>query len=109
MGAPEQGSQFQSARTGGAQMAVEVSENVATQPFPASRKVYIEGSRPDIRVPVREISLDPTTGRYGDEENPPVQVYDTSGPYTDPDVQTDIRQGLPPLRRKWILERGDVE
>src|SRR3954467_13891600 len=90
-------------------MAIEVPENVATQPFPASKKTYIEGSRPDIRVPVREISLEPTTGRYGNEENGPVQVYDTSGPYKDPDVNTDIKQGLPLLRRKWIIERGDVE
>src|SRR5919206_1179133 len=77
--------------------------------FPASSKVYLPGSRPDIRVPMREIALTPTSGRYGDEENPPVRVYDTSGFYTDTDVSTDIRRGLPPLRRPWILERGDVE
>jgi phosphomethylpyrimidine synthase len=81
----------------------------AAAPFPASRKVYIPGSRPDIRVPMREIALTPTSGRFGEEENPPVRVYDTSGPYTDPDARTDIRQGLPALRRPWILERGDVE
>src|SRR5712691_7024450 len=91
-----------------APMAVEVAET-ATQSFPASQKVYIEGPRPDIRVPAREISLTPTSGSYGDEENPPLRVYDTSGPYTDTDVHTDIREGLPPLRRTWILERGDVE
>ncbi|HZT08127.1 MAG TPA: phosphomethylpyrimidine synthase ThiC [Chloroflexota bacterium] len=89
-------------------MAVEVSESV-TQSFPASRKVYVSGSRPDIRVPMREVTLDPTTGRYGDEPNAPVRVYDTSGPYTDPEVETDVRRGLPALRRSWILERGDVE
>ncbi len=77
--------------------------------FPASSKVYLTGSRPDIRVPVREIALTPTSGRYGDEENPPVRVYDTSGLYTDPGANTDIHRGLPPLRRPWILERGDVE
>jgi phosphomethylpyrimidine synthase len=81
----------------------------ALEAFPASRKVYLNGSRPDLRVPVREISLSPTNGRSGPEENLPLRVYDTSGPYTDPDAQIDLRQGLPALRRRWILERGDVE
>jgi phosphomethylpyrimidine synthase len=80
-----------------------------TEGFPASRKVYVPGSRADLRVPMREIELTPTSGGYGEEDNPPVRVYDTSGAYTDPDVVTDIRQGLAPLRRHWILERGDVE
>jgi len=77
--------------------------------FPASRKVYVEGSRPDIRVPFREVALTPTAGRLGLEANPPIRLYDTSGPYTDPDVSLDVRHGLPALRRPWILERGDVE
>ncbi|MBI4493663.1 MAG: phosphomethylpyrimidine synthase ThiC, partial [Chloroflexi bacterium] len=77
--------------------------------FPASRKVYLQGSRPDLRVPMREICLTPTSDRFGYEENPPLRVYDTSGPYTDPTVTTDIRRGLTPIRRPWILERGDVE
>ncbi|WP_081411787.1 phosphomethylpyrimidine synthase ThiC [Alicyclobacillus herbarius] len=77
--------------------------------FPNSRKVYVTGSRPDIRVPFREIVLSPTTGRFGEQENPPLRVYDTSGPYGDPAVTTDVRRGLPPLRRPWVLERGDVE
>lgn len=77
--------------------------------FPGSKKVYVEGSRPDIRVPMREIALSPTNGSFGKEENRPVRVYDTSGPYTDPNVSIDIRKGLPPLRRKWVLERNDVE
>ncbi|MCS6805057.1 MAG: phosphomethylpyrimidine synthase ThiC [Acidobacteriota bacterium] len=77
--------------------------------FPASRKVYIQGSREDVRVPMRQVTLSPTSGRYGREENPPIQLYDTSGPYTDPAIPIDLRQGLAPLRRKWILERGDVE
>ncbi|WP_067934975.1 phosphomethylpyrimidine synthase ThiC [Alicyclobacillus kakegawensis] len=77
--------------------------------FPNSRKVYVTGSRPDVRVPFREIVLSPTTGRLGEQENPPLCAYDTSGPYTDPAVATDVRRGLPPLRRNWILERGDVE
>lgn len=77
--------------------------------FPASKKVYVEGSRPDIRVPMREITLSPTKTETGIIENEPVRVYDTSGPYTDPDLQPDIQKGLPPLRKRWILERGDVE
>ena len=81
----------------------------ATKPFPKSRKVYIEGSTPDIRVPFREVSLSDTGSSFGGEKNPPVIVYDTSGPYTDPDVDIDIRNGLPALRAKWIEDRGDTE
>ncbi|WP_244865278.1 phosphomethylpyrimidine synthase ThiC [Xylanibacillus composti] len=77
--------------------------------FPNSRKVYKSGSRPDIRVPLREIEQHVTNTDQGTAHNPPVRVYDTSGPYTDPDVQTDVRLGLPPLRLAWIEERGDVE
>ncbi|MFT3656478.1 Phosphomethylpyrimidine synthase [Bacillus sp. B01(2024)] len=77
--------------------------------FSGSKKVYVKGSSSDIRVPMREISLSPTTGAFGEEENPPVRVYDTSGPYTDPDVQIQIHEGLKPLRTKWITKRGDVE
>ncbi len=80
-------------------------DEAAVKPFPKSRKVYVEGSRPDILVPMREIALSST----GSEENPPVHVYDTSGPYTDPGIHIDIRKGLPQLRKKWILERGDTE
>jgi phosphomethylpyrimidine synthase len=83
-----------------------------TQPFAKSRKVYIEGSRPDIRVPFREISLSDTPSMFGagkDEKNPPVMVYDTSGPYTDPTISIDIRNGLPAMRAKWIEERNDTE
>lgn len=76
---------------------------------PGSKKVYVTGSRPDIRVPMREIELSPTTGVYGEEENEPVRVYDTSGPYTDEDYTVDITKGLSPIRRSWIQERGDVE
>ncbi|AQU81509.1 MULTISPECIES: phosphomethylpyrimidine synthase ThiC [unclassified Halomonas] len=81
----------------------------AIQPLPASRKVYIEGSRPDIRVPFREITLSPTKTTGIDEENPPLLVYDTSGPYTDPNANNDLRKGLPALRRAWIEERDDTE
>lgn len=69
----------------------------------------MEGSSSDIQVPMREIALSPTTGSFGEEENVPVRVYDTSGPYTDPDVTINIQEGLKPLRQKWITERGDVE
>jgi phosphomethylpyrimidine synthase len=81
----------------------------SVQPFPKSRKVYVEGSRPDIRVPMREITLDDTPTDMGGEKNDPLYVYDTSGPYTDPDVNIDIRKGLAPLRENWILERDDTE
>ena len=81
----------------------------AIAPLPASRKVYVEGSRPDIRVPFREITLSPTKTSTIDEENPPLLVYDTSGPYTDPDAQIDLRRGLPELRRAWIDAREDTE
>ncbi|MGA3601006.1 phosphomethylpyrimidine synthase ThiC [Lysinibacillus agricola] len=77
--------------------------------FDGSKKVYVEGSRPDILVPMREIALSPTTGSFGEEENAPVRVYDTSGPYTDPAYKVDITKGLPALRSTWIRERGDVE
>ncbi len=77
--------------------------------FEGSKKVYVEGSRPDILVPMREITLSPTTGSFGDEENAPIRVYDTSGPYTDPAFHVDITKGLPALRSTWIQERGDVE
>ena len=88
--------------------AVRVTEETR-KPFPNSRKVYVEGSRPDIRVPMREICLSPTPTRDGIEENPPVLVYDTSGPYTDPDVEIDLARGLPAIRERWIEERGDTE
>ncbi|KAA1287867.1 phosphomethylpyrimidine synthase ThiC [Alcaligenes faecalis] len=81
----------------------------AIQPLPNSRKTYQTGSRPDLRVPFREISLADTPSHFGAESNPPLSVYDTSGPYTDPSVQIDIRKGLPPLRQAWISERNDTE
>ena len=84
-------------------------DQAAIRPFPNSRKIYVQGSRPDIRVPMREISLAATPAGMGSEHNPPVTVYDTSGPYTDPEVHIDIRQGLPEVRSRWIAERGDTE
>jgi phosphomethylpyrimidine synthase len=77
--------------------------------YPNSQKVYVLGSRPDVRVPTRQIALSATVTRAGDEPNPPLGVYDTSGPYTDPDYIADIHRGLPFLRQAWVLERGDVE
>lgn len=84
-------------------------DEAAVQPFPNSRKVYVQGSRPDIRVPMREITLSDTSILFGNEKNPPIYVYDTSGPYTDPDAKIDIRSGLPAIRANWILERDDTE
>lgn len=84
-------------------------DEVNLSAFPGSRKVYVEGSRPDIRVPMREIQLSPTSGAAGIQENEPVRVYDTSGAYTDSEAQTDIRQGLHRYRIPWIEERGDTE
>ena len=84
-------------------------DEAAIQPLPNSRKVYVEGSRPDIRVPMREVSQADTPTAFGGEQNPPIFVYDCSGPYTDPQAKIDIRQGLPALRQKWIEERNDTE
>ena len=81
----------------------------SVQPFPSSMKVYRTGSRPDLNVPFREIALADTHSSQGVERNDSVYVYDTSGPYTDPDARIDIRRGLRPLRARWIDERGDTE
>src|SRR5438045_7068524 len=79
--------------------------------LPNSKKIYVAGKiHPDIRVPFREISLAPTKTMSREiEVNEPVRVYDTSGPWGDPDQQLNVEQGLPPLRAKWIRNRGDVE
>src|SRR6202023_395661 len=81
------------------------------QPLPNSKKIYVSGKlHSDLRVPFREISLAPTKTMSGEiEVNEPVRVYDTSGPWGDPSVTLDPVQGLPALRRDWILKRGDVE
>ncbi|MFN4900367.1 MAG: phosphomethylpyrimidine synthase ThiC, partial [Betaproteobacteria bacterium] len=81
----------------------------AIAPFPNSEKVYVQGSRPDLRVPFRKITQDDTPSQMGAEKNPPIYVYDTSGPYTDPQAKIDIRAGLAPIRAKWIDERSDTE
>ncbi|TSH77431.1 phosphomethylpyrimidine synthase ThiC [Acinetobacter sp. RF15A] len=80
-----------------------------TRILPASRKVYLQGSRPDIQVPMREISLSETPTRTGNESNPPLMVYDTSGVYTDPNVAIDLNKGLPNVREPWIKQRNDTE
>ncbi len=80
-----------------------------TRAFPASRKVFVTGSRPDLRVPMREVTQADTVGDDGRETNPPITIYDTSGPYTDPDTPVDLARGLPAMREGWISERGDTE
>ncbi|MBA5862083.1 MAG: phosphomethylpyrimidine synthase ThiC [Nitrospira sp. CR1.1] len=84
---------------------------MTTAPFAASRKVHVEGAQPGVRVPMREISLTPThsTNGKGGQPNQPITVYDTSGPYTDPNITIDVRAGLQPLRRAWIEARQDTE
>jgi len=75
----------------------------------ASRRVYVEGSRPDLRVPFREVTQVATRGVRGDVPNDPLRLYDTSGAHGDPEVTVAPETGLPPLRTPWITERGDVE
>ncbi len=84
-------------------------DRAAIAPLPRSRKAYVTGSRPDLRVPMRLIEQGDTPASFGAEANPPVYVYDTSGPYTDPAARIDIRSGLAALRARWIEERGDTE
>jgi len=86
------------------------AELITRGPMPGSKKIHIPGAiHPDIRVPMREIALSPTLTKEGETPNDPVTLYDTSGPYTDPDAAIDVHQGLPPLRLEWIRARGDVE
>jgi phosphomethylpyrimidine synthase len=89
--------------------ATATVDEAAIQPLPNSRKIYVQGSRADIQVPMREVSQSDTPASFGAEKNPPVYVYDTSGPYTDPAAKIDIRSGLAPLRGQWISERNDTE
>ena len=84
-------------------------DQAAIKPLPNSRKIYVQGSRADIQVPMREIRQNETPTSMGGENNPPIWVYDTSGPYTDPAVKIDIRSGLPALREQWITGRNDSE
>ena len=89
--------------------ATATVDEAAIQPLPNSRKIYVTGSRADMQVPMREVSQSDTPASFGAEKNPPVYVYDTSGPYTDPNAKIDIRSGLAPLRGRWISERNDTE
>jgi phosphomethylpyrimidine synthase len=84
-------------------------DRASVQPFTGSHKIYIEGSRPDMRVPMREVILSDTPTELGGEKNAPVRVYDTSGPYTDSAIDIDLRKGLPSVRSAWIEERNDTE
>ncbi len=86
----------------------QLSEAV-TRPIPGSRKIHVAGSRPDLQVPLREILQSPTPTLFGGEDNPPITVYDTSGPYSDPQARIDLASGLAPLRAQWIADRGDTE
>ncbi|WP_226467892.1 phosphomethylpyrimidine synthase ThiC [Luteimonas panaciterrae] len=90
------------------QQTEQLSESV-TRPIPGSRKIFVQGSQADLRVPMREIALTRTPTMFGGEDNPPITVYDTSGPYTDPDIHIDLASGLAPLRAGWIEARGDTE
>ena len=91
-----------------ARAAQELSDAV-TRPIPGSHKIHVQGSRHDLKVPLREVCQAQTPTLFGGEGNPPITVYDTSGPYTDPDYRVDLATGLPALRAAWIAERGDSE
>ena len=86
----------------------QLSDDV-TRPFPGSMKIYVQGSRPDIRVPMRQIQQADTAASFGVEKNPPITVYDTSGPYSDPVASIDLLAGLADVRANWIRERNDTE
>ncbi|RLW62978.1 MAG: phosphomethylpyrimidine synthase ThiC [gamma proteobacterium symbiont of Stewartia floridana] len=85
-----------------------LSEEV-TRPFYNSSKIYVEGSTPDIQVPMRQVEQEATSASFGAEENPPIPIYDTSGPFTDPQQTIDLMQGMPDLRTPWIEARGDTQ
>ncbi|HYW03241.1 MAG TPA: phosphomethylpyrimidine synthase ThiC [Gammaproteobacteria bacterium] len=87
----------------------ETLQDEARRPFPASRKIHVRGSRPDLRVGMREVTQSDTPGTFGVEKNPPITLYDTSGPYTDPDASIDLHAGLAPVRQAWIEQRADTE
>jgi len=90
--------------------AMETKKSGPDGELPNSRRVYVEGKQGGVRVPFREISQTPTRNFDGTLiENPAVRVYDTSGPWSDPSADCDVTEGLPTLRREWILSRGDVE
>src|SRR4051812_38335536 len=86
---------------------------ITREPLPASKKIYVPGTLHNIKVAMREIELSDTVNKFSKiekrEKNPSVVVYDTSGPFTDPDKQIDLTQGIERIRQEWILQRGDVE
>src|SRR2546421_11950937 len=91
----------------GSKTQLEIRDSHEDKAFPNSRRIYIDGQLPGVRVPFREISQNQTRNFNNTlEENPPVRVYDTSGPYGDPSMRTDVREGLTALRRDWIISRG---
>ncbi|MCK5262410.1 MAG: phosphomethylpyrimidine synthase ThiC, partial [Gammaproteobacteria bacterium] len=90
------------------QRTTELS-SASREPLDGSKKIYVQGSRDDIRVPMREIYLDDTNASFGAEPNPPIPVYDCSGPYTDPDVEIDLLKGMPDVRTAWIEERDNTD
>jgi len=93
--------------------SIPTQHTISRDPFPNSRKIYVKGRLHDIKVAMREIELDDSDPMFatngGSTKNYSLTVYDTSGPYTDPDIEIDVHKGLPRLREKWILDRGDVE
>jgi len=91
------------------EIAADDGSSVRIDSYPASEKVYIQGSRADIQVPMRKITLSDTPAHFGAEKNPPLYVYDTSGVYTDPKVDVNLHKGLGSIRGAWIAERNDTE
>lgn len=94
--------------------SIPSEKSITRDPFPASKKIYVEGEQTGVKVAMREIELTESKpvfegGEFKKDENPSVTVYDTSGPYTDPNVDIDVRKGLPKLREQWILDRNDTE
>jgi len=108
MSAEEKNLSRKSSSTSNLSESAQVDQQ-SVQPFTNSEKIYVQGSRPDIRVPMRQISLDITPTEFGGEVNAPVIVYDTSGPYTDPAATIDVRKGLADVRSSWISDRNDTE
>ena len=91
------------------------TSKITRDPFPSSKKVYVDGAiHSELKVAMREITLTDSKPMFSNGEfqkslNPPIAVYDTSGPYTDPEISIDVRSGIPRLREQWIFDRGDVE
>ena len=96
--------------TNGSAPELESENSRLKTALPNSRRIYVDGEQSGVRVPFREIDQNPTRNFKNElEDNPAVRVYDTAGPYGDPSVRTDVREGLTQLRREWIINRGDVE